>query len=164
GSVLILRFFHEYFPTEIANILNSSRHCVDQWQRLARREVKLFIDEPGRLRFVNDTRPSDAFRVRYFKSDCDLMFELRQMIFNSRCGDCLTANELEEIYSGGNADALTTAKLAHIVSCHACLDAVNSLLGLPQLAQRYQAQPPEPKEPPGDASGGGASGGGSSDL
>ena len=164
GSVLILRFFHDYFPTEIASILNSSRHCVDQWQRLARREVKLFIDEPGRLRFVNDTRPSDAFRVKYFKSDCDLMFELRQMIFNSRCGDCLTANELEEIYGGGNADALTTAKLAHIVSCHACLDAVNSLLGLPQLAQRYQAQPPEPKEPPGDASGGGASGGGSSDL
>src|SRR5215207_6684299 len=40
GSVLILRFFHEYFPTEIAGVLNSSRHCVDQWQRLARREVK----------------------------------------------------------------------------------------------------------------------------
>ncbi len=34
GSVLILRFFHEYFPTEIAGVLNSSRHCVDQWQRL----------------------------------------------------------------------------------------------------------------------------------
>ncbi|HEX7772031.1 MAG TPA: sigma-70 family RNA polymerase sigma factor, partial [Pyrinomonadaceae bacterium] len=39
GSVLILRFFHEYFPTEIAGVLNSSRHCVDQWQGLARREV-----------------------------------------------------------------------------------------------------------------------------
>ena len=38
GSVLILRFFHDYFPTEIAGILNSTRHCVDQWQRLARRE------------------------------------------------------------------------------------------------------------------------------
>jgi len=164
GSVLILRFFHDYFPTEIASILNSSRHCVDQWQGLARREVKLFMDEPRRLRFVNGTGPSDAHQVRYLKSDCDLMPELRQMIFNSRRGDCLSTKELEGFYDGGNADALTTAKLAHIVSCCACLDAVNSLLGLPLLAQRYQAQPPEPKEPPSDASSGGASGGGSSDL
>src|SRR5215207_4240084 len=51
GSVLILRFFHDYFPTEIAAVLNSSRHCVDEWQRLARREAKLFMNEPDRLRF-----------------------------------------------------------------------------------------------------------------
>src|SRR5215217_5963900 len=100
GSVLILRFFHEYFPTEIAGVLNTSRHCVDQWQRLARREVKLLMDEPGRLRFVNGTNPSDAHNVRYLKSDCDLMLELRQMIFNSRRGECLRADELEEIYNG----------------------------------------------------------------
>ena len=134
GSVLILRFFHDYFPTEIASILNSSRHCVDQWQRLARREVKLFMDEPGRLRFVNGAEPSDANQVRYLKTDCDLMLELRQMIFNSRRGECLTNEELDEVYNGNSADALTTAKLAHIVSCCACLDAVNSLLGLPRLA------------------------------
>ena len=164
GSVLILRFFHDYFPTEIAGILNSSRHCVDQWQRLARREVKLFMDEPGRLRFVNDTKPADAHNVRYLKSDCDLMLELRQMIFNSRRGECLSSEDLDEVYNGDNADALTTARLAHIVSCRACLEAVNSLLGLPSLAQRYQAQPPEPKGPPTDGSGGSASGGGSSDL
>jgi RNA polymerase sigma factor (sigma-70 family) len=164
GSILILRFFHDYFPTEIASILNSTRHCVDQWQRLARREVKLYMDEPARLRFVNGAGPSDANQIKYLKSDCDLMLELRQMIFNSRRGECLSAEELEEVYNGGNADALSTAKLAHIVSCCACLDAVNSLLGLPQLAQRYQAQPPEPKEPRGDAGGGGASGGGTSDL
>jgi RNA polymerase sigma factor (sigma-70 family) len=164
GSVLILRFFHDYFPTEIAGILNSSRHCVDQWQGLARREVKLFMDEPGRLRFVNDAKPANAQHVKYLKSDCDLMLELRQMIFNSRRGECLSSEELDEVYNGDNADALTTARLAHIVSCRACLEAVNSLLGLPSLAQRYQAQPPEPKGPPTDGSGGSASGGGSSDL
>jgi RNA polymerase sigma factor (sigma-70 family) len=164
GSVLILRFFHDYFPTEIAGVLNSSRHCVDQWQGLARREAKVFMEDPGRLRFVNDTRTSATRQIKYLRSDGDLILELRQMIFNSRCGDCLPANELEGIYGGGNADALTTAKLAHIVSCHVCLDAVNSLLGLPQLAQRYQAEPSQPKEPPSDATGGGASGGGSSDL
>jgi RNA polymerase sigma factor (sigma-70 family) len=164
GSVLILRFFHEYFPTEIAALLNSSRHCVDQWQGLARREVKLFMNEPGRLSFVNAARPADRKQIRYLRSDCDLMLELRQIIFNSRQGDCLSQVELEEIYSGGNADALTTAKLAHIVSCAGCLDAVNELLGLPLLAQRYRGEPSRPQEPPSDTSGGGSSGGGTGDV
>jgi len=164
GSVFILRFFHEYFPTEIAAVLNSSRHCVDEWQRLARREAKLFMNEPRRLRFVNNKISSDQQQIRYLKSDCDLMLELRQMIFKSCNGECLSQSELLEVYTEGHTDALTTAKLAHIVSCHACLDAVNALLGLPSLANRYRTETREPKEPPGDTTGGGASGGGSDDL
>ena len=165
GSVLILRFFHDFFPTEIARILNSSRQCVDQWQKLARREAKLFMNKPGRLRFVNAKAPSARGQLKYLRPERDLMSELRQMIFNSRTGECLTQPELEEAYSENKADALTTAKLAHIVSCRVCLDAVNSLLGLPLLNQRYQFEPDEPKEPPHDASGGGGtSGGGSGDL
>src|ERR1700741_83990 len=89
GSVLILRFFHEYFPTEIAAVLNTSRHCIDQWQGLARREAKLFTSEPRRLRFVDTRTSTDRPQIRYLKSDCDLMLELRQMIFNSCQGDCL---------------------------------------------------------------------------
>src|SRR6185503_7485021 len=162
--VFILRFFHEYFPTEIAAVLNSSRHCVDEWQRLARREAKLFIDEPRRLRFVNPKSASDRQQIRYLKSDCDVMLELRQMIFNSCHGSCLSQSALAEIYTEGHPDALTTAKLAHIVSCHACLDAVNGVLGLPSLANRYRTATREPKEPPSDGSGGGESGGGSGDL
>jgi RNA polymerase sigma factor (sigma-70 family) len=164
GSVLILRFFHEYFPTEIAGVLNSSRHCVDQWQGLARREVKLLMNEPGRLRFVDAVKTADRKQIRYLRSDCDLMLELRQMIFNSCQGDCLSQAELETIYASGNANALTTPKLAHIVSCAACLDAVNGLLGLPLLAQRFRGEPPEPEEPPSEANGGGSSGGGTGDL
>src|SRR6185436_4579583 len=94
GSVLILRFFHDYFPTEIAAVLNSSRHCVDQWQRLARQEAKLVTNEPRRLRFVNVRTSTDRQQVKYLKSDCDLMLELRQMIFNSCQGDCLSQSEL----------------------------------------------------------------------
>ena len=164
GSVFILRFFHEYFPTEIAAVINSSRHCVDQWQRLARREAKLFIDEPRRLRFVNTKTSTDRQQIRYLKSDCDLMLELRQMIFNSCQGNCLSQSELKQIYTEGHQDALTTSKLAHIVSCHGCLDAVNGVLGLPSLANRYRTDTHEPKEPPDYTDGGGASGGGSDDL
>ncbi|HJT30256.1 MAG TPA: RNA polymerase sigma factor [Pyrinomonadaceae bacterium] len=163
GSVLILRFFHNYFPTEIASVLNSSRNCVDQWQRLARREAKLFMNRPGGLRFVNGEAPARS-SVRYLKSDCDLMFDLRQLIFSSCRGDCLSQKELHEAYAGGDDDALTTAKLGHLVSCAKCLDFVNDLLGLPLLAERYRNDSTERKEPPKDANGGGASGGGPTEL
>ena len=161
GSVLILRFFHNYFPTEIASVLNSSRNCVDQWQRLARREAKLFMNRPGGLRFVNGETPTRP-PVRYLRSDCDLMLDLRQLIFSSCHGDCLSPQEFEQIYAGGNDESLTTVKLAHLVSCTKCLDAANELLGLPRLAERYRSDSTEPKEPPRD--GGGASGGGPTEL
>jgi len=163
GSVLILRFFHNYFPTEIASVLNSSRNCVDQWQRLARREAKLFMNRPGGLRFVNGETPP-RHTVRYLRSDCDLMLDLRQLIFGSCRGDCLSHYELHEMYADGNDDALTTAKLAHLVSCAKCLDMANEMLGLPLLAERYRNEATERQEPPSDANGGGASGGGPTEL
>jgi RNA polymerase sigma factor (sigma-70 family) len=161
GSVLILRFFHNYFPTEIASVLNSSRNCVDQWQRLARREAKLFMNRPGGLRFVNGEVPA-RHPVRYLRSDCDLMLDLRQLIFSSCHGECLSEKELHEVYASGNDEAITTARLAHLVSCAKCLDVVNELLGLPLLAERYRST--ERQEPPADANGGGASGGGPTGL
>jgi RNA polymerase sigma factor (sigma-70 family) len=163
GSVLILRFFHNYFPTEIASVLNSSRNCVDQWQRVARREAKMFMNRPGGLRFVNGGAPSRP-SVRYLRSDCDLMFDLRQLIFSSCRGDCLSHEELHEAYASGNDETLTTAKLAHLVSCAKCLDLANELLGLPLLAERYRSDSTERQEPPNDANGGGASGGGPTEL
>lgn len=168
GSVLILRFFHDYFPSEIVRILCSSRDCVDQWQRLARREVKLFMNEPGRLRFVAPKHSTERVATGSFVSSGEPMTELRRMIFRSCQGPCLPPDELREIYSLGNTDALTTTRLAHIVSCRSCLDAGNSLLGLPLLAQRGLSDPPvdppDKNDPPIDRSGGGTSGGGPVDV
>src|SRR5690349_5206111 len=162
ASVLLLRFFHNYFPSEIASVLNRSRNCVDQWQRLARREAKSFMNRPGGLKFVNGEAPARP-AVRYLRSDCDLMFDLRQLIFSSCHGDCLPQQELNEVYAGGNDEKLTTGKLAHIVSCPKCLDVVNGILGLPVLSERYR-ESTEHKEPPSDPTGGGASGGGPTEL
>ena len=161
GSVMILRFFLDYFPTEIARILKSSRHSVDELQRFARREAKLFMNEPRRLRFVDAKRALERQQTKYIKSDCDLMLGLRRMIFDSCQGECLPAQEFEEVYSK-NADGLPTAKLAHVVSCPKCLDVVNNLLGLPLLSERHRSEPPRDKEPPPDSGSGGTSGGGTS--
>ena len=159
GSVLILRFFLDYLPTEIAGVLGSSRHCVDQWQRLARREVKLFMSEPERLRFVNSGTPAASAWTKYPGSDCDLMLALRGMIFSSSQGACFSKEQLELAYGSGKADSFSTTELAHVVSCRSCLDAVNTMLGLPLLSQRYPAEDCYRDEPPREGGGSGGSGG-----
>src|SRR5260370_41443213 len=53
GSVLLLRFFHGYYPTEIARILISPRSAVDDWLRIARREAKTYINDPLSLNFMD---------------------------------------------------------------------------------------------------------------
>jgi RNA polymerase sigma factor (sigma-70 family) len=159
GSVLILRFFLDYLPTEIAGVLGISRHCVDQWQRLARREVKLFMSEPERLRFVNSGTAAAGAWTWYPGSDCDLMLALRAMIFSSSQGPCFSKEQLELAYGSGKADSFSTTELAHIVSCRSCLDAVNTVLGLPLLAQRYPAEDCYRDEPPREGGGSGGSGG-----
>jgi RNA polymerase sigma factor (sigma-70 family) len=149
GSVFILRFFHDYLPTEIATVLCTSRHCVDQWQRLARKEVKSYLTKPAKLRIVN---PRTRAQIRMPETklsgvDCDVVSELREIVFSSRQGACLSDEELNRIYKE-DSDALTTPKLAHIVSCRDCLDRVNRLVGLPSLAERYQPEPKDPDDPP----------------
>ena len=159
GSVLILRFFLDYFPTEIASVLGSSRHTVDQWQAVARREAKVFLSEPNRLRFVDAKTSAVRPWTMYPASDVDLMRALRGMIFSSRQGTCLSSETLQLSYLPGRRDALSAPELAHVVSCRSCLDAVNTILGLPLLAERYPAEDCSREEPPHDAGGSGGSGG-----
>src|SRR5258708_4402591 len=49
GCVLILRFFHGFYPAEIARILNSPRAAVDTFLKYARSEAKLFLQNPDAL-------------------------------------------------------------------------------------------------------------------
>ncbi|MFN2531695.1 MAG: RNA polymerase sigma factor [Pyrinomonadaceae bacterium] len=164
GSVLILRFFHEYFPSEIAQLVCRSRHCVDEWQHTARVELKAYLTNPKLLKFVgpnhiNKTRPVEAC-----PSDANLLAGLRQMIFASREGECLSMSELNDIYCCGATEKLTTVKFAHVVSCYGCLDAANSILGLPTLRDRFEPTDHHDTAPPADMGGGNGSGGYSIEL
>nr|MBP6822209.1 sigma-70 family RNA polymerase sigma factor [Acidobacteriota bacterium] len=49
GSVLILRFFYGYYPSEIAAVLRSTRKVVDMRLQSARREARLYCSAPERL-------------------------------------------------------------------------------------------------------------------
>ncbi|HEY9401504.1 MAG TPA: sigma-70 family RNA polymerase sigma factor [Pyrinomonadaceae bacterium] len=137
ASVLILRFFHGYYPSEIATLLNTTRPAVDVRMSSARNEAKLFLENPRSLGLLGGERVEESRPSVVAQAPQDILCDLRQIIFDSRRGECLTATQLRSCYETCEASSFATASLAHLVSCAACLDEANRLLGLPLLAERY---------------------------
>jgi DNA-directed RNA polymerase specialized sigma24 family protein len=160
GSALILRYFLGYYPGEIALILRSSRQAVADLLGAARREARLYLDQPQRLRFMREHPNMGITDLRIGEQSGDLIQELRRAIFRSCEGACWTKKELKDICSRAGAASIAGKTLSHIVSCSRCLDIVNRELGLPLLAERYPTDTLGPDS--GDGGGGvGGSGGGS---
>lgn len=138
GSVLVLRFFHGYYPGEIAQVLCTTRHAVEDWLRLARREIKLYLSDANCLKFMKGTPSAGMPPTGFARGIDDFLRELRFNIFRTCKGDCLTSDVLAELYQTGDLPAaVDSARLGHIVSCPNCLDEANRLLKLPLLAERY---------------------------
>ena len=139
GSVLILRFFHGYHLSEVAAVLGGTSQAVRQCLRVARNEARLFLNDPGALKFIDRTQAVDVVSSGTIRAAEGLMADLRLAIFRSCIGECLATESLRGLYQTGlilTADNLT---LAHIVSCPHCLDGANRELGLPLLSERYPA-------------------------
>ncbi|MGH9905956.1 MAG: RNA polymerase sigma factor, partial [Pyrinomonadaceae bacterium] len=136
GSVVILRFFHGYYPNEIAAVTRSTRAGVDKMLQRARTEARLYLKDPESLSFLNQEQTPPELQIRFGQEPEDLLHELKDALYRSREGECLSVSELRDVYQTQEADHASPAILAHIVCCAACLDEVNRLLGLPLLAQR----------------------------
>jgi RNA polymerase sigma factor (sigma-70 family) len=134
ASVLILRFFHGYYPSEIAHILRTSRPTVDVHLLTARNEAKAMVDKPGALCFMSGNGSLEIFPSGSARSSDDFLYELRETIFQSRRSDCLSRDQLSTLYRAG-APQMESVQLAHIVSCLSCLDEVNKMLKLPLLQE-----------------------------
>jgi RNA polymerase sigma factor (sigma-70 family) len=173
GSVLILRFFHGYYPSEIVRILCTSRKAVDRRLALARAEAKTYLDNRESLAFINSgVAPPEIFPANFARTPAGLLGELRQMIFSSRRGDCISQQRFQHLYQPSKKDdrademvSISCAELAHFVSCATCLDKVNGMLQLPPLSQRHLTDTTcrDPGDHDGD-SGGRPTGGGSLQL
>jgi DNA-directed RNA polymerase specialized sigma24 family protein len=140
ASVLILRFFHGYYPSEIARVMRSTRQAVDVRLRAARTEAKAYLENSKSLTFMSGSQASvtpEVFPARFARAAGDFLLELQQTIFDSRQGECLDLEELSDLYASGRQGPLSRKHLTHIVSCPVCLDTVNNLLGLSLLAERY---------------------------
>ena len=156
GCVLILRFFHGYYPSEIAQILRTSRKAVDRYLLISRREAKLYLSDPNALRFTAENPPTSVSRFGYVRTTSELLAELRNTIFAAHKGECIEVEQLKEFYEK-TSGAVEVTSLSHFVSCQPCLDTVNRILGLPLLAERNSDDRLGRDVPP-DSSGGGAGG------
>lgn len=158
GSVLIMRFFHGYYPEEIAKVLKSTRSVVHERLRLSRAEAKTYVEAPERTKFADGSKAKPV-KFDSVAADTDLRIVLRQAIYSSMRGDHQPKPDLEELYKAENGDGPECQSLAHIVSCQDCLDNVNAMLDLPPLSQRYPLDSIGKDPGPKDRSGGGSEGG-----
>src|SRR5260370_29035632 len=97
-GVLILRFFHGYYPSEIAQILRNTRQAVDVHLLLARNEARAFLQNPETLAFMGEESVVEVFPTDFARTTDRFLNELRQMIFRSRRGDCLSMKQLRGLY------------------------------------------------------------------
>ncbi len=137
ASVLILRFFHGYYPSEIALILKTSREGVNVRLLTARSEAKLDLRNPKALAFIGAPPLEPQAPASTEQPSDDFLTSLGRMIFRARRGGCLPTRELRKLYEAGNAAPVNCVLLAHIVSCPVCLETVNDIFGLPSLRERY---------------------------
>jgi len=156
GSLLILRYFHGYYPEEIAGVAHITRTSVYQWLKIARREAQLYLQEPEALAFMNESVPVMA--ARSAEGEQDFPGELIEMIRKSCASSCLTAEELKRLYLGKAVESILATTLAHVTTCVTCLDEINQVLRLPPLADRYPTDTLGPDSRPKDDSGGGSDG------
>jgi DNA-directed RNA polymerase specialized sigma24 family protein len=163
GSVLILRFFHGYYPSEIVRVLRLARKVADARLQVARREAKMFVAGSGRLTFLKGVSVPDLLPANPSPTTEGCLADLRRTVFSSRRGECLSRERLEELYQSEAGAGIDRQTSAHIVSCETCLDQVNTLLDLPLLSTRFPTdalgKDQGSRRGPSDGSGGSSGGG-----
>lgn len=153
ASVLLLRFFHGYYPSEIARVMKGTRQAVDAWIKVARNEVKLHLKDPSGLRLRKKADVTRYPRPDTSAGTVEFINELREFIFDSCNGHCLSADEIKEIYRDDSSVSVNCATLAHIASCADCLAAISGALGMPPPSDRYPTDSVGPESPVSRAGG-----------
>jgi RNA polymerase sigma factor (sigma-70 family) len=136
GSALILRFFHGYYPEEIALVMRSTRSTVDNRIRLARAEALTYLADPDRLGIIG-RKPVKKIKLSSGDFGDDLRLKLRKQIFKTREENCLGLDSLQSLYLRETKTGPDQRTIAHIVACQGCLDEINDILEIPRLASRY---------------------------
>ena len=144
GSILILRFFHGYYPREIALLANMSAGAVDKAIQTARDAARAWLAEP--------TIAKNLIGCAHGRQGPeDFLTQAQSYILNSTEDPCLAHEVLRSLYKPGS-EALSRGVLAHIVSCRICLDRAGKLLGIGSLADRHPHDTIGPQTPNGPGS------------
>jgi DNA-directed RNA polymerase specialized sigma24 family protein len=136
ASYFILRFFHGYHYQEIAELGHHSLPAIYNHLKMARSEVKLHLQEPGKLQFANRVLPPTPVLVWSPLSSIAMFKELRQTILRARTGNCLPEERLLSHYRAESSRSISCSLLSHVVSCERCLDLIDQYFGRPTLESR----------------------------
>jgi RNA polymerase sigma factor (sigma-70 family) len=136
ASIFLLRFFHGYFPEEIASICIAKRFAVDLGLRQARRELKSQLADPHRLHVLGRTSFRELKPNRIAVPMEQFEQELRLRMFQPTKSACLSREEFDRIYSPLNRRGMETAVLSHVVTCEQCLENASRRCGAPPPSAR----------------------------
>ncbi|MBB5055587.1 DNA-directed RNA polymerase specialized sigma24 family protein [Granulicella aggregans] len=135
ASLLILRFFHGFFPAEIAQIAILPRTAVYDAIDYARQETKSYLKDPGKLLEMHRGAPP-VLQPSTLLPDDQFAEDLMQGIFDSCRSKCKSQRELLERYRQGAGVPIDHHLLAHLASCRRCLDVLIEKFELPPRGTR----------------------------
>ena len=135
ASLLLLRFFHGFFPAEIAKIAILPRTSVYDAIDYARQETKAHLSDPKKLQVMHlGLPPAPAFAALLAAEQ--FAEELLNTIFTSCHSPCLPPATLLHRYHSETAIPIDSHLMAHLASCSKCLDLVCRHLELPPRGSR----------------------------
>jgi RNA polymerase sigma factor (sigma-70 family) len=134
ASILILRFFHGYYPGEISRLLNRSRNAVETRLMGIRREVIEHLSGTTKEAYSLGALLSQVTTPA--RINIDLIAELQQKIFDSVSGECILSADLKRLYRK-DAYGPDRDEISHVVSCRECLDSLSKALRMPGIGERH---------------------------
>ena len=129
ASALALRFFHGFYPSEIAQIARVPVRVVHVWLSRARAEARLALVAPGASR-LDPAAPALPLPPTGADDPAEILASLRSALFATRRPPCASSDAIARWYGPGDKTSLSSETLSHVVSCRSCLDHVTSTLRL----------------------------------
>ncbi len=136
ASILLLRFFYSYSPDEITKIGLMSRQSIDHGLSTAREEVRAHIRSAGRLSLLRAGGPPPAASKQIALPADHFLEELEAALARTRSTSCLSRESLLDHYTARPRKALSCTLLAHLVSCHSCLEIVHKFYEFPEMTDK----------------------------
>lgn len=136
ASYFILHFFHGYGRREIAELARLPIAAIYNKLKIARSEVRSYVEDSGKLRLVSRNLPPEPALSWKRLSSVELFRELRQTILGARLSGCLSEEDLLAHYRSSRPEPISCSLLAHVVSCEHCLAVIDRQFRRPTLRDR----------------------------
>ena len=144
ASILILRFFHGFYPTEVERIANGPARTIRRLLADARVEARASLTASPRPREAgrNDDVLVPSWPALTSLDPAAMVRALREAIFQTRTPPCPAPSSIASWYRRPGT-MLETGDLAHVASCRRCLTRICTTLGVPPPDEGSPFEPPD---------------------